>query len=351
METNMIQLTHFAPGAGCGCKIAPQVLEEILGKNINTIQFPNLLIGNEHNEDAAVYLLNENEALIATTDFFTPIVDDPFLFGQVAAANAISDVYAMGGRPILALGILAWPIDKLPVSIAQQVLEGAKAMCHSLSIPLAGGHSIENAIPVFGLSVNGSVNVKHLKRNSTAQEGDALFITKPIGVGILATASKKEKITSEDYEVFKSQLLQTNQIGAEIGAIDAVHAMTDVSGFGLLGHLYEMAAASKLSAIINLKKVPILSAARNYAQQQIMPDASFKNWNQYSKHTKIEHAEHFMEAFQFLPDPQTNGPLLIAVAAQAVSSFQDFLAAKGYEQFLEPIGTFINAQETTIIVQ
>lgn len=311
-----IRLTQFSHGGGCGCKIAPKVLEEILASNV---VFPNsdkLIVGNSSKDDAAVYDLGNGTALISTTDFFMPIVDDAYIFGQIASANAISDVYAMGGKPILAIAILGWPVDKIPASVAQQVLEGSKKICAEAGIPLAGGHSIDSPEPIFGLAVNGLVSLDHLKQNNTAKEGDVLLLTKPLGVGILTTAQKRGALKTEHEEVLMNQLTQLNNIGEALGKIKGVHAMTDVTGFGLLGHLIEMAEGSGLSAEINYSVVPILDSAKEYLAQKIMPDATYRNWNSYSSKVAFGVGVNVMEAFNILPDPQTNGGLLIAVEAE-----------------------------------
>ena len=254
-----IKLTQYSHGAGCGCKISPIILDEILHSNFSMPDNDRLIVGNHSKDDAAVYDLHNGKALISTTDFFMPIVDDAFTFGSIASANAISDVYAMGGKPIMALAILGWPVDKLSTSLAQQVMDGARAVCKAAGISLAGGHSIDTSEPVFGLSVNGFVSIDCLKKNNTAQEGDVLFITKPIGVGILATAQKRGVLLSEDEQILIHQLKQLNSIGYELGKIKGVTAMTDVTGFGLLGHLIEMAEGSGMSANINFDAVPLIS--------------------------------------------------------------------------------------------
>lgn len=347
--TEAIKLTQFAHGGGCGCKIAPQVLETILsGAAIET--YPELLVGNSSKDDAAVYQLNETEGLISTTDFFTPIVDDAFVFGQVAAANAISDVYAMGGTPMMALAILGWPIDKLPATLAQQVLAGARSICKQAAIPLAGGHSIDTPEPVFGLSVNGKLLLQHLKQNNTAQEGDVLLLTKPVGVGILAAASKRGVIESEHLQLLYKQLTQLNAVGEALGKLTAVTALTDVTGFGLMGHLIEMAEGSNLSANIYYSKVPILHEAKQYLAQNIMPDATYRNWNGYGSKVKFETGVNVMEAFKTLPDPQTNGGLLIAVNPNHLNEVQVLLTANGYESFIEPIGVFTASAEKCVTV-
>ena len=346
---NNIALTEYAHGAGCGCKIAPAILQEILQTNTATFSYEKLLVGNDSNDDAAVYQLNDEEALISTTDFFTPIVNDPFLFGKIAAANAISDVYAMGGYPLLAIAILGFPVETLPINVAQQIIEGARTICSEANIPLAGGHSIDSKEPIFGLAVNGLVKTKHLKRNNTAQEGDSLFLTKPVGTGILSTAQKRKQLQPEHNESWIAQLATLNKAGAALGKIDGVTAMTDVTGFGLLGHLYEMAKGSNLSAELYYDKVPILEAAKYYAAQRIIPDATYRNWNAYNQQVKFEPGVNVMEAFNLLPDPQTNGGLLIAVKQNAVKEVQQLLKTHGCD-FLTPIGKMIAVQDKTIIV-
>jgi len=281
------RLTKFSHGGGCGCKIAPSVLSSILQSDTIVPENKNLLVGNASNDDAAAYDLGNGTALISTTDFFMPIVDDAFSFGRIASANAISDVYAMGGKPILAIAILGWPIDKIPASVAQQVLEGARSICLEAGIPLAGGHSIDSPEPIFGLAVSGLVNIEHLKRNNTAKENDLLFITKPIGVGILATAQKREKISEAHLQQLLKQLGTLNKAGEALGKIAGVHAMTDVTGFGLLGHLTEMAEGSGLSAEIEYANIPILEAALEYQKQKIGPGATARNWNSYCSKVSI----------------------------------------------------------------
>ncbi|XZF15224.1 selenide, water dikinase SelD [Chitinophagaceae bacterium MMS25-I14] len=350
MEEQKYELTQYAKGAGCGCKIAPGVLQEILHSDVAQPQYGQLLVGNGSNDDAAVYRIDEQQALISTTDFFTPIVDDAYTFGQVAAANAISDVYAMGGKPLMAVAILGWPVEKLPASLAREVIEGARSICNKAGIPLAGGHSIDITEPVFGLSVNGLVNITSLKQNNTAREGDLLFLTKPIGAGILATAQKRKVLQPEHYDVLVRQLTQLNNIGYALGAISGVTAMTDVTGFGLLGHLYEMATGGGLSAELNYNSVQVTAGVREYAAQRIIPDATYRNWNNYSAHTSFGPGVNVMEAFNLLPDPQTNGGLLIAVKEAAVTEVQNSLRENGYELFTEPVGRFIAKEEKTIKV-
>ena len=345
-----IKLTQYTKGGGCGCKLAPIALSEILASHQVGKEVSQLLVGNDSRDDAAVYQIDEKNAIISTTDFFMPIVDDAFSFGEIAAANAISDVYAMGGKPIFALAVLGWPLGTLPASIATQVMEGARKTCAKAGIVIAGGHSIESQDPIFGLVVNGMVTIENLKRNDTAKEGDLLLLTKPIGVGILATAQKKELITEQDLTKLLNQLTTINKVGELLGKIEGVHAMTDVTGFGLLGHLHEMMEGSELQACISYEKIPILDEARTYIAQKAIPDATSRNWNAYSKEVKFETGVNVMEAFQLLPDPQTNGGLLIAVAPDAVQEVQTILKEAGIE-LVEPIGHCTTNQEKRITIQ
>lgn len=342
-----IALTQYAHGAGCGCKIAPQVLKEILQSSF-VAPSKNILVGNSSNDDAAVYDLENGMALISTTDFFMPIVDDAFDFGRIAAANAISDVYAMGGKPIMALAILGWPIQKLPTALAQKVVEGARTICAEAGIALAGGHSIDALEPMFGLSVNGLLKIKDLKRNDTAKEGDLLFLTKPIGVGILSTAQKRNLLKEEDRIILTKQLTQLNSIGEKLGRLSGVTAMTDVTGFGLLGHLIEMVQGSNLSAIINYSAIPKINNIDVYLKQNTIPDATFRNWNAYSAITEIASDVNVMEAFNLLPDPQTNGGLLFSVSESEVENVITLLKNNGLTDFVSPIGKLVKKQEKAI---
>lgn len=317
-ETEQFFLTQYAHGAGCGCKIAPVVLEEILKTNEVAQNFPSLLVGNATKDDAAVYELGNGTSLISTTDFFTPIVDDAFDFGRISAANAISDVYAMGGTPLLAIAILGWPVETLPASLAQRVLDGARIICKEANIPLAGGHSIDSKEPFFGLAVNGIVPTHQLKQNNTAKEGDVLLLTKPIGIGILATAQKRNALKTEHDGIAVKWMTQLNSYGAALAKLEGVHAMTDVTGFGLLGHLIEMAEGSGLSAELKYSTIPVIEEAKYYLAQRIVPDATYRNWNSYSSNVAFESGVNVMEAFNLLPDPQTNGGLLIAASPETV---------------------------------
>jgi selenide,water dikinase len=349
-QENDIKLTQYSRGAGCGCKIAPAVLEEILKTNKPQPTNDKLLVGNGTNDDAAAYDLGNGQALISTTDFFMPIVDDAFDYGRIAAANAISDVYAMGGNPIVAIAILGWPVDKLPASLAQRVLEGARQVCNDAGIPLAGGHSIDSTEPVFGLSVNGLCAITDLKRNNTAKDGDLLFLTKPIGTGILSTAQKRGVIEAEHLDVLIAQMTQINKIGALLGKIKGVTAMTDITGFGLAGHLIEMAEGSGLSAELHYGKVQLMPGVKSYLSQRIVPDATYRNWNAYNSKISFGTGIDVMEAFSTLPDPQTNGGLLIAVDPSAKEELVTLLSQNGYNNSIEPIGKMVAKAEKTIIV-
>ena len=345
--TEEIRLTQYSHGAGCGCKIAPKVLDEIL-QNSKRIENKNLIVGNDTKDDAAVYDLGNGQGLISTTDFFMPIVDDPFYFGRIAAANAISDVYAMGGKPIMALAVLGWPLNKLSPAVAQRVIAGGSSACEEAGIPLAGGHSIDSPEPIFGLSVNGLVNLKNLKKNSSAKEGDVLFLTKPIGVGIFSTALKRGQLKEEHYSILIDQLSALNSVGEQLGKIDAVNAMTDVTGFGLLGHLLEMAEGSGLSAEIEYGSIPKLDGVPEYIQQRVVPDSTYRNWNSYSDKVGFGKGVNVMEAFSLLPDPQTNGGLLISVSASAANQVGDLLKSKNLHA--GPIGKLVARTDKVITV-
>ena len=342
---NSIRLTQYSHGAGCGCKISPKVLDEILKSNISLPDNDRLLVGNHSKDDAAVYDMGNGTALISTTDFFMPIVDDPFDFGKIAAANSISDVYAMGGKPLMAIAILGWPVEKIPADIAQRVVEGGRTICAEAGIPLAGGHSIDSPEPIFGLAVTGIVPKENLKQNNTAEEGDYLFLTKPLGVGILATAQKRGLLKEEHLPALISQLTALNKVGEELGKIKGVTAMTDVTGFGLLGHLIEMAEGSGLSAEIYYDKLPVAVGVREYIAQRIFPDATTRNWSSYSDRVKFEKGVNVMEAFTLLPDPQTNGGLLVSVKEEAIEAVKDIIGKE-----ILPVGRMIAAGEKRVWV-
>ena len=346
-----IKLTQHSKGGGCGCKISPAVLSEILAAhNVGAKNnIPQLLVGNDSRDDAAVYQIDEKTAMISTTDFFMPIVDDAFSFGQIAAANAISDVYAMGGKPIFALAVLGWPLATLPASVAAQVMEGARKTCAEAGIVIAGGHSIDSQDPIFGLVVNGLVDIENLKRNDTAQDGDVLIITKPLGVGILATSQKRGLLTETDLAFLVKQLTTINKAGAALGKIKGVHAMTDVTGFGLAGHLTEMMEGSKLTAKLSYAKIPIIPEVRNYIAQKAIPGATARNWSATSEGIQLDESIDSLEASLILPDPQTNGGLLIAVDPTALQEVQDILKAAGIV-YTEPIGVCAAASDKKIVI-
>ena len=346
-----VKLTQFSRGAGCGCKIAPMQLAEILKTNISIPVTGKLLVGNSSNDDAAVYDLGNGTALISTTDFFMPIVDDAFDFGRIASANAISDVYAMGGKPLLAVAILGWPVEKLPADLARKVLDGSRKICEVAGIPLAGGHSIDSAEPFFGLAVTGMVDITNLKKNNTAKAGDILFLTKPLGVGVLSTAQKRGLIKEEHISVMINQMTELNKVGEALGKLPGVTAMTDVTGFGMLGHLIEMAEGCGCSAEIKYAALPVADGVKEYLSQRIVPDASYRNWNSYSAKTGFEKGVNVLEAFNLLPDPQTNGGLLIAVDEHAVEAVQQLLKEYGLHDFAEPVGKFTATAEKTVLVK
>ncbi len=345
-----IKLTQYSRGAGCGCKIAPKALEEILQTTISFTPDKNLLVGNSSKDDAAVYDIGKGQAVISTTDFFMPIVDDAFDFGRIASANAISDVYAMGGKPLMAVAILGWPIEKLPASLAQQVLDGARNICAEAGIPLAGGHSIDSAEPIFGLAVSGFLEIQNLKQNNTAAEGDILFLTKPIGVGILSTAQKRGLLKEEHLALMIEQMTSLNKLGEQLGKIKNVTAVTDVTGFGLMGHIIEMAEGAGLSAELYYSQVKVIEGAKEYLAQRIVPDATFRNWNSYSSKVSFEKGVNVMEAFSLLPDPQTNGGLLFSVKETAVDEIKNLLETEGYNDFIEPVGRFTMKKEKVVSV-
>ena len=304
-----IRLTQYSHGAGCGCKISPKVLSEILSKVPPQLRDSQLLVGYDSRDDAAVYRLDDERAIVSTTDFFMPIVDDPFDFGAIASVNAISDIYAMAGRPLVAIAILGWPLDKLDPAIASEVLVGARDACARAGIALAGGHSIDAPEPIFGLAVTGIVHPKQIRSNNLARPGDELYLTKPLGVGILTTAQKRGVLSAEDFKTVRALMLELNDIGAELASVDAVRSITDVTGFGLLGHLLEMCEASGVYASIELEKVPQLEALPRYVAQRTFPGGTARNFESYG-HKVSALAD---DAKNILCDPQTSGGLLVAV--------------------------------------
>lgn len=323
----IIKLTQYSHGAGCGCKISPQILDQILKTDSIRPFFPDLLVGNESKDDAAVFQIDENQAIISTTDFFMPIVDDAFDFGQIASANAISDVYAMGGKPIMAIAILGWPIDKLSAEVAKKVLEGSREICRQAGIPLAGGHSIDCPEPVFGLAVSGLVELKNLKQNNKASSNCLLFLSKPLGVGVLSTAQKKGIIKSGHEDLAKNQMVKLNNFGFELGKRSDVKALTDVTGFGLLGHLIEICEGSGVSAQLNFDKIPVIGEVFEYIEAGAIPGGTNRNWSSYGHKVKLKD-----EAWKnLLADPQTSGGLLIAVEAKSEAEFVNFSKKHGFD--------------------
>lgn len=313
-----IKLTRFSHGGGCGCKIAPALLSRMLAQMPAGIVPPELLVGTDHADDAAVYRLNERQAIVATTDFFTPIVDDPFDFGRIAATNALSDVYAMGARPIMALAVLGMPIDKLPAEVIGRILEGGASVCREAGIPVAGGHSIDVPEPIYGLVGLGVVDPAEVKTNAGAQAGDALILTKPLGIGILSAALKKGLLSSGDYAEMLRWTTLLNRVGMRLAAIADVHAVTDVTGFGLAGHLLEICRASRLAAELEFGDLPLIPAAVALARDGIATGASGRNWQSYGDELDLPVDTPDWQR-KLLTDPQTSGGLLIACAPEAVA--------------------------------
>jgi len=338
-----IKLTQYSHGAGCGCKISPKVLTTILESKIIPFQDKKLLVGNDSRDDAAVYDMGNGTAIISTTDFFMPIVDDPFNFGRIAAANAISDIYAMGGKPLMAIAILGWPVDKIPEQVAQQVVDGGRQACKDAGIMLAGGHSIDSPEPIFGLAVTGSVDLDKLKRNDTATSGCYLYLTKPLGVGILTTAQKKGVLKPEHLTLAQDSMMSLNAIGSELALVNGVTAMTDVTGFGLLGHLTEMCEGSNLSAVVEYSKVPKIDMVDFYVSEKCIPGGTIRNWDSYGEKIQIEE-----EMKSVLCDPQTSGGLLIAVEEDARKDVETLL--KKHNMPAISFGKLISKNEKVIEV-
>jgi selenide,water dikinase len=311
-----IRLTQFSHGGGCGCKIAPAVLSEILSSTPIRGLPTDLLVGTETADDAAVYKLNDSQALVATTDFFTPIVDDPHDFGRIAATNAISDVYAMGGKPIMALAIVGMPLEKLPVSIIQRILEGGESVCAAAGIPIAGGHSIDTLEPIYGLVALGLVHPAKVKKNSSAKKDDVLILGKPLGIGILSAALKKGTLSAAGYDAMLKWTTKLNTPGQALADLDGVHALTDVTGFGLAGHLLEICRGSKLGAEVEFDALPVIPEALEWVKQGVATGASDRNWKGYGP--EVDLPKDFPEfKKKLLSDPQTSGGLLVACSADA----------------------------------
>lgn len=343
MAQATIKLTEFSHGAGCGCKISPKVLDSILATKLNFAVDPKLLVGNSSKDDAAAYDIGNGQVILSTTDFFMPIADDAFDFGRIAATNAISDIYAMGGTPMMAIAILGWPVDKLPAELAQQVIEGGRQACADAGIMLAGGHSIDSTEPIFGLAVTGQVAREHLIQNNTATAGCLLYLTKPLGVGILTTAQKQKKLRQEHALLARDSMCQLNTIGAAVAQLPAVKAMTDVTGFGLLGHLLEMCEGSDLNALLHYDAIPCLPPIKDYIAQGCVPGGTLRNFDSYGH--KLPALSD--EQKNLLCDPQTSGGLLIAVEREGEAALQQLLIAEGLN--LQPIGELLPSQPSSWI--
>lgn len=345
MMSEPIRLTQYSHGAGCGCKISPKVLDVILAGSGAQNLDPNLWVGNATRDDAAVYALDESRGVVSTTDFFMPIVDDPYDFGRIAATNAISDIYAMGGDPLMAIAILGWPVNVLPPEVAREVVRGGRAACDQAGIPLAGGHSIDAPEPIFGLAVTGVVDKVHMKRNDTATLGSRLYLTKPLGIGILTTAEKKSKLKAEDVGLARDWMCTLNRVGSRFGKLPGVTAMTDVTGFGLLGHLVEMADGCGLTAHLHEQAVPRFAGIEHYLQEGCVPGGTGRNFDSYgSKISPLTEAQKHL-----LCDPQTSGGLLVAVVPEGEA---DFLAvAREAGLSLAPIGEMVPRQTWSVEVQ
>ena len=316
-STEKVKLTEYSHGSGCGCKISPAILEHILKTTATVNPDPRLLVGNDTRDDAAVYDLGNGTSVVSTTDFFMPIVDDPFEFGQIAATNAISDIYAMGGTPLLAISIFGWPIDKLSSDTAREVIDGGRHACRLAGIPLAGGHSIDAPEPIFGLAVTGQVNNEHLKQNNKAKAGCKLYLTKPLGIGILTTAQKKKLLKPEHSRIAPETMCQLNNTGAAFARLGCVTAMTDVTGFGLMGHLLEICEGSELTAVVDYPAVPKLPAVEEYIMLGCSPGGAKRNFDSYGH--KLGAMNDVQQ--QILCDPQTSGGLLVAVESGSEEEF------------------------------
>jgi len=340
-----VKLTQYSHGAGCGCKISPAILDTILHSTFEKPSFPSLLVGNDSRDDAAVFDLGDGTCVVSTTDFFMPIVDDAFTFGAIASVNAISDIYAMGGEPLMAIAILGWPINKIPPEVAKEVLDGSRQVCSRAGIPLAGGHSIDCPEPVFGLAVTGKLKKENLKRNDSAKAGSLLYLTKPLGIGIITTAQKKGIVKEPHLKRAIDTMLTLNELGAVFGKLPYVTALTDVTGFGLLGHLCEVCSGSGLSAEIEFDKVPRFEFLEVYVQQKSMPGGTTRNWESYG--SKIGEISEFQKAI--LADPQTSGGLLVAVEESNASDFEKILTQHGHSA--TPFGILKEQQPVLITVR
>nr|WP_313664810.1 selenide, water dikinase SelD [Brucella intermedia] len=324
-----IRLSTLAHGGGCGCKLAPAVLQDLLSDQPVMQPFSQLLVGTETGDDAAVWQLDDENCVIATTDFFMPMVDDPFDFGRIGATNAISDVYAMGGTPIMALAILGMPVNKMPAEMIREILKGGSSICAEAGIPVAGGHSIDAPEPIYGLAVIGTCKLSNLRRNSGARVGDTLILTKAIGVGIYSAAFKKQELDSAGYDEMMASVTLLNRIGAELGKDDAVHAVTDVTGFGILGHALEMARGSNAGIALDYSALPFLNQAEHLAQAGFVTGASTRNWASYGHGVQLPD-DYPLWKQQLLTDPQTSGGLLVSCAPQEGERLLGSIRAAGY---------------------
>lgn len=337
--TPAIKLTEYSHGAGCGCKISPKVLDRILASSLTFPTDANLLVGNSSKDDAAAYDIGNGQVILSTTDFFMPIADDPFDFGRIAATNAISDIYAMGGKPIMAIAILGWPVDILPPEVAQRVIDGGRQACADAGIMLAGGHSIDSPEPIFGLAVTGIVSKDQLKQNNTATAGCQLYLTKPLGVGILTTAQKQKKLRPEHEFLARDVMCQMNKIGAEVAHLPGVEAITDVTGFGLMGHLLEVCEGSNVNAVLSEQHIPLLPPVRDYIAQGCLPGGTLRNFDSYGD--KL--APLTDEQRALFCDPQTSGGLLIAVQPEHAAALEKVLMDGGV--YTQSIGQLIAARD------
>lgn len=330
-SSETVRLTQFSHGGGCGCKIAPGVLEQILAKVSPQLAPSQLLVGIETSDDAAVYQLNADQALVATTDFFMPIVDDPFDFGCIAATNALSDVYAMGGSPLLALAVVGMPVDKLALDTIRRILEGGESICAKAGIPIAGGHTIDSAEPIYGLVAIGLVAPGNLKRNSGARAGDKLILGKGLGIGFYSAALKKGLLSAASYTSLIASTTQLNTPGRALGCLAGVHAMTDVTGFGLLGHLMEICKASGVAALIDYAALPLLPNVLDYGAKGCVTGASGRNWASYGQHVELPKKGFGDLERALLTDPQTSGGLLVSCAPEVVTEVLAIFLQEGFD--------------------
>jgi selenide, water dikinase len=342
------RLTSLSHGGGCGCKIAPGILADLLKRNVPLPLFPDLLVGNDTADDAAVYRLNDEQAIVATTDFFMPIVDDPFDFGRIAATNALSDVYAMGGKPILALALVGMPINVLPHEVIAAILKGGESICAEAGIPVAGGHSIDSVEPIYGLAAIGVVHPKRVKRNASARPGDVLILGKPLGVGVLSAALKKDQLDAAGYAAMIAATTKLNRPGADLAALDAVHALTDVTGFGLLGHTLELSRGAKLTARLRYADLPWLPGVEAFAKAGVFTGASGRNWTAYGQDIVLAKSLHDV-AQTLLTDPQTSGGLLVSCAPEAVDEVLAIFRADGFDD-AAVIGEMIDGESRVEVV-